>query len=155
MSLVENGFERLITEGFRFESISIRGAGLYANYGDGYGEGVRIGHPEGLITWKVRIDVLPDTQDFLINAGEYGLQTRYQYLWDLYVRHNVANFRKPLWLRDPKSGRDYLVEIVEEELDYQLLCLTASSTGLTLRQRRVFGQSTPGDPVTMENTDSI
>lgn len=150
-----NGFERLITEGFLFESKSVRGAGLFANYGDGYGEGARIGHPEGLLTWKVKVEVLPDTEEFLINAGEFGLQTRERYLWDLYCRHMVANWHKPFWLRDPKTTRDYLVDFVEEQLDYQLLCLTASSTGLTLRQRRVFGLSAPGEPVAVENPDSI
>jgi hypothetical protein len=151
----ENGFERLITEGFFFEALSIRGATLRASYGDGYAESAVIGSPDGLLTWKVKINVLPDDDDYLVNAGAYGLQTRERYLWDFYVRHNVANAFKPLWLRDPKSGRDYLVEIVEEQLDYQLLCLTASSTGLTLRQRRVFGVSSPGDPVTAENNQEI
>lgn len=152
---VENGFEELITEGFLFESVTIRGAGLFASYGDGYGEGAVIGHPEGLITWKVRIAVLPDTEEFLVNAGAHGLQTRERYLWEFYVRHNVQNCRKPFWLRDPKSKRDYLAEIVEEQLDYQLLCLTASAAGLTLRQRRVFGQSSPGDPMTAENNQEV
>lgn len=147
--------ERLIIEGFLFESKSVRGAGLFANYGDGYGEGVRTGHPDGLLKWKAKIAVLPDTEEFLINAGEFGLQTRERYLWDFYCRHMVANWHKPFWLRDPKSNRDYLADFVEEELDYQLLCLTASSTGLTIRQRRVHGQDSPGDAAAVENPDSI
>lgn len=151
----ENGLETLITDGFLFESLSVRGFTFRANYGFGYAEGARFGPPEGLLTWKVKIAVLPDTDDYLVDAGAYGLQTRERYLWGFYVRHNVENAWKPFWLRDPKTGRDYLAEIVEEELDYQLLCLTASSTGLTLRQRRVFGQSSPGDAVTMENNQEI
>lgn len=150
-----NGFEQLITDGFLFESVSVRGSVLRVSYGDGYGEGVVIGNPAGLLTWKVKIAVLPDDDNYLVNAGEFGLQTRDRYLWDMYVRHNVANAYKPFWLRDPKTGRDYLAEFADEQLDYQLLCLTASSTGLTLRQRRVYGQESPGDAAAVANPDSI
>lgn len=148
-------FERLNTEGFLFESVSIRGAGLFASYGDGYGEGVVIGHPDGLMTWKARCGALPDYDEFLVDAGEYGLQTRERYLWDFYVRHNVNNCRKPFRLRDPKSGRDYLAEITDEQLDYQMFCLKVSSTGLTLRQRRVAGVGSPSSPTDIVNPSSV
>lgn len=151
----KNGWERLLTDGFLFEEVSIRGFALRADYGFGYAEGAVIGPPDGLLTWKVKIEVLPDVDEYLVDAGAYGLQTRERYLWDFYVRHNVASAWRPFWLRDPKSKRDYLAEIVEEQLDYRLLCLTASSTGLTLRQRRVFGVTSPGDAVTMENDQEI
>lgn len=147
--------ERLITDGFLFEGLSIRGAGLFASYGDGYGEGVITGSPAGLLTWKVKIAALPDTDNFLINAGQYGLQTRWAYLWDFYDRHNVASWHKVFWLRDPKTQRDYLADIAEEQLDYQMFCLTVASVGLTIRQRRVHGQESPGAPALPANTDSI
>lgn len=155
MSEPMNGYERLITDGFLFESVAVKGFALRANYGFGYVEAVRIGPAAGLLTWRVKIDVLPDTEEYLVDAGAYGLVTRERYLWEFFVRHNVENAFQPFWLRDPKSQRDYLVEFVEEELTYQLLCLTASSTGLTLRQRRVYGLSSPGDPVSMENNQEI
>lgn len=147
--------ETLITEGFLFEAVSIRGSKLRANYGDGYVEGAVIGSPQCLRTWKVKINVLPHTEDYSINAGEHGLQTRALYLWRFYERHNVANAFKPFWLRDPFLQQNYLVEIVEEELDYAMLCRLAYSTGLTFRQRRVHGVESQTDPITMENNDSI
>ncbi|HEY0098381.1 MAG TPA: hypothetical protein VGB76_05445 [Pyrinomonadaceae bacterium] len=147
--------ETLITEGFLFEGTSIRGFNLRGNYGDGYGEAVVIGSPTGLRKWKFKVDVLPHFDDYLINAGERGFQTRAQYLWEFYIRHNVANAFKPFWVRDPFLKQDFLAEIVEEELDYMMLCSIAYSTGLTIRQRRVHGVESPSAPITMENNDSI
>jgi hypothetical protein len=147
-------FERLITEGFQFASRSIRGATLRAPYGDGYGEGAVIGL--SLLSWKVRIGALPGVEgEYLVNAGEFGLQTRATYLWEFFIRHNVDNARKPFWLRDPVSKRDYLAEIDSDEIDFEMFCLTVFSTGLALKQRRVPGVEAPSDPVTMENNQEI
>lgn len=146
--------ERLITEGFLFVGHSIRGETLRTGYGSGYGEGAVIGL--SLQTWKIKIAVLPDSEgEDLILAGEFGYQTRARYLWDFFVRHNVDNARKPFWLRDPVSGRDYLAEISEDALDFEMLCRVAFSTGLTLTQRRVPGVESPSDPVTMENNQEF
>jgi hypothetical protein len=147
-------FETLLTAGFLFVSHSVRGATLRATYGDGYAEGAVIGL--SLLTWKVKIAALPDAEgEYLVDAGEFGLQTRARYLWDFFVRHNVDNARKPFWVRDPVSKRDYLAEISEDSLDFEVLCLTAFSTGLTVTQRRVPGVESPSDPVTMGNNQEI
>jgi hypothetical protein len=151
----ENGFEKILTDGFFFEAMAIRGAGLFASYGDGYGEGAVIGHPDGLLTWKVKLSALTDTDDYSLNAGEHGLQTRWAYLWQFYVRHNVSNWHKVFWLRDPKTKQDFLADIAEEQLDYQMFCLTVATVGLTLRQRRVHGVESPSDPVTAENNQEF
>lgn len=148
-------FERLDTTGFLFEGTSVRGFNLMGNYGDGYREGVVTGHPEGLRKWKVKINALPDSDDYMVNAGVYGMQTRAEYLWQFYVRHNVRAAFKPFWVRDPKTRQDFLAEIVDEELDYGMLCAIAYSTGLTLRQRRVRGVASVGDPITAENNAEI
>jgi hypothetical protein len=138
--------ERLLTEGFLFEGVSIRGSNLRASYGDGYGEGVRVGHAAGLRTWKIKIGALPNVPgENLVDAGGRGEQTRFMYLFGFYLRHNVENAHKPFWVRDPVSGDDYLAEIVEEELDFKMLSRVVMSTGLTVRQRRVFGVRSPGD----------
>jgi hypothetical protein len=147
-------FERLITEGFQFTSRSIRGATLRASYGSGYAEGAVIG--KSLMGWRVKIAALPDVEgEYLVNAGEFGLQTRAAYLWDFFVRHNVDNARKPFWLRDPVSKRDYLAELDLDEIEFEMFCLTVFSTGLPLRQRRVAGVESPSDPVEMENNQEI
>lgn len=150
----ENGFERLITTGFLFEGIAIRGETLRASYGSGYGEGAVVGNPEGLRTWKVKIGALPNVEgEDLINAGAQGLQTRFEYLFDFFVRHNVANARKPFWVKDPVDGRDYLAEIAEDEMDFKMLSRVVMQAGLTIRQRRVFGQTSPGDAVSENNQE--
>ncbi len=152
----ENGFERLITEGFLFEGVAIRGENLRASYGSGYGEGAVVGNPEGLRTWKMKIGALPNVEgENLLNAGAQGLQTRAEYLWKFYVRHNVNNAHKPFWVRlsAPDGERDYLAEIAEEELDLRMLSRLVYSTGLTIKQRRVFGQTSPGDEVSENNQE--
>ncbi|HEX3560361.1 MAG TPA: hypothetical protein VHU19_14230 [Pyrinomonadaceae bacterium] len=148
-------FEKLITDGFSFELASIKGAGLFASYGDGYGEGAVIGNPDGLLSWKIKVSALPDSDDYLLNAGEFGLQTRFQYLWDFYARHNVAQWHKVFQFHDPLSKKDFLADIAEEQLDYQLFCLTVATVGLTIRQRRVHGVESPGDVVEVENNQEI
>ncbi|MCA1615053.1 MAG: hypothetical protein LC795_15655 [Acidobacteria bacterium] len=150
----ENGFERLLTEGFLFEGTTIRGETLRASYGSGYGEGAVIGNPEGLRSWKVRVGALPNVEgENTVNAGEHGLQTRFKYLFDFFVRHNVQNARKPFWVRDPVDGRDYLAEIDADEMDFRMLSRVVMSTGLTLKQRRVFGQTSPGDAASENNQE--
>lgn len=148
-------FEHLQTLGFLFEGTSVRGFNLTASYGDGFRESAVIGSPEGLRRWRVKIGTLPHLDDYTINAGEHGIQTRAQYLWEFYIRHNVANAFKPFWMRDPFLNRDFLVEIVDEELDYAMFCRTAYSTGLTIRQRRVHGVGSMTDEITMDNNESF
>lgn len=147
--------ETLNTEGFLFEEMSVRGAGFFANYGDGYGEGVITGNPAGLLKWKVKMPALVDDDQYTVEGPGGIPQTRWVYLWEFFIRHNVASWHKVFWLRDPRTGRAYLADIAEEELTFQLFCLTVSTTGLTLRQRRVAGQDSPGDPTDIENPDSI
>jgi len=148
--------ERLITEGFLFENTSVRGFNLTASYGDGFRESAVIGTPDGLREWKLKINVLPHFDgEYLIDAGVYGRQTRALYFWEFYLRHNVANAFKPFWVRDPFLKRDYLAEIVEGKLDYEMLSARAYSTGLTLRQRRIPGLPTPGDAVLVPNNSEI
>lgn len=147
-------FERLFTEGFLFVGHSVRGETLRVSYGSGYAEGAVIGL--SVQTWKIKIDALPDAEgEYLVDAGEFGLQTRARYLWDFFVRHNVDNARKPFWVRDPVSKRDYLAEISEDGLDFEMLCRVVFRTGLTVTQRRVPGVESPSDPVEMENNQEI
>jgi hypothetical protein len=142
-------------DGFAFELASIKGEGLFASYGAGYGEGVITGNPDGLRSWKFKVAALPDGDDYLLNAGEFGLQSRFRYLWDFYCRHNVAAWHKVFTFRDPVSQRDFLADIADEQLDYQLLCRTVATVGLTIRQRRVHGVESPSDPVLVENPQEI
>lgn len=147
--------EKLVTEGFAVETMSIRGETLGVMFGGGYGEGVLVGPKGGLLTWKIRVAALPDLDDYLIEADGYGLLTRWQYLWEFYVRHNVENWHAVFRFVDLKSRREYLADIAEEQLDYQTFCLTVANAGLTIRQRRVYGVESPSDPNVPENNAEI
>lgn len=152
---MSGGPEKLITEGFAVETISVRGETLGAMYGAGYGEGVRVGPKGGLKSWKIKVSALPDFDDYQINAGEFGLQTRWQYVEGFYTRHNVENWHKVFRFVDPKSRREYLADIAEEQLDMQTFSLFVATVGLTIRQRRVYGVESPSDPVAVENNAEI
>lgn len=148
-------FEKLITEGFALEELSVAGSGFFASFGDGFGEGAVTGHPEGVLQWKIKIAALPDTEEYQINAGEQGLQTRLQYLWQFYIRHNVKGWHKVFRFVDLKSKREYLADIAEERLTYSMFCLSVATVGLTIRQRRVHGVESPSDPEEVENNQEI
>lgn len=149
-------FERLITDGFLFEGLTLRGFTLRADYGGGYVEGALTDTPDGLLTWKIKIGALPNFEgEDLIDAGEFGLQTRFDYLFNFYRRHNVAAAWKPFWVRCPATKRDYLAEIVESQLELQMFSALVFGVGLTIRQRRVFGVESVGDVVMMDNNAEI
>ena len=149
-----DGFEQIITTGFRIESASIRFSLLRASFGGGYDMTAGVGHPDGLRAWAIRVDVLPHTSDYLINAGEFGLQTRAQYLWDFYCRHKQAG-DKSFRIVDPVDERTYLARFVDNDLTFHLLTRKLYSTGLSIEQRREVGVDDSGDAVLFDNTQAI
>jgi hypothetical protein len=68
-------YERINQAGFLFTETSVAVAVLTAEYGDGYGAGATIGNPAGLRTWNLKIDALPDNDQYLVNANARGSVT--------------------------------------------------------------------------------
>lgn len=158
--------ETLATTGFLFTETGVEIAVLTADFGDGYEAGALIGSPEGLRTWSVKIDVLPDNFEYigegllLLEDGTFLLaengetislpydagietgETRAEYLWQLFLRSKGAG-NQPFWFEDPKDERRYLVCFVDMRLNYQVLCAKVYSTGIQLRQRRLRNISSP------------
>lgn len=161
------------TSGYLLTETSGEYALLTADFGEGYEAGALIGHPEGLRTWTIKIDVLPDDSDqvpviedsldpdFILLEDDSGyllleddsgglvlerLSTRAQYLWRFFrVSKTLGN--QPFWIEvdDPEDGNSklFLVCFADTRLTYSILCAKAYSTGLQLRQRRLVGVESP------------
>jgi hypothetical protein len=136
-------YDQLKTDGFLFTQTAVAFALMKADFGDGYGKGALISDPAGLRRWSVKIDVLPDSDE---HVPKVDAQTRSEYLWNFFVASKRSG-NYPFWLQDPKDEQFYLVEFVDDELSYDLLCVKVYSTGLQLRQRRVTDQATPVDSI--------
>ena len=148
--------EQLDTTGFRFESTSLRAERLRASFGDGYGAAARTGSSEGLRGWKMKVAVLPNTDDAPeiqdVN-GEW--KTRALYLWEFWKRHKLEKDCEIFIVRDPMDRALYFAEFVEDELTFETLTSSLLSTGLELRQRRVPGQELPAGPDAEYNPQQI
>ncbi len=147
--------ETLNTTGFLFTQCEIGyEAILRADFGQGLQDAVTIG--DGLRTWYMKVDVLPD-------SDRYGLiqdtqLTRAAYLWKFY-QTSKANNDAPFWFRKDDAGdegeRDWLVSFAEDKLSFQQLCARIYSTGITLKQRTLRDQEAPGETTPVVNPDQI
>jgi hypothetical protein len=149
-----NGLERLDTTALNFTDLTLNheGTTLSADFGSGYVAAAVVNL--SVREWSLSGDVLLDTEEHMIDAGEYGPQTRARYLFNFYERHMDAG-RRPFWVRVPFEHRDYLVEFAEERMTFDIFTGVLFSAGLTIRQRRVSGVSSPADVTDVVNPDSI
>jgi hypothetical protein len=132
-------YDRLQTDGFRFTQTMVSVGLLTADFGAGYGAGALIGSPTGQRAWSITIAALPDSTD---QAPEVDEQTRAAYLWSFFQASKAAD-DEPFWIRDPKDGLLYLACFTDHALSYEVFCTKVFSTGLALRQERVFGVVSP------------
>lgn len=135
-------YEQLDQTGFRFEETSVEFALLSANFGGGYEATSLVGLASGLREWSVRVDALPLMDEYTVNDGVHGDQTRADYLWDFYVRQMAAG-NKSFWLVDVKDGLNYLVKFMDTKLSYRVFTALVYGTGLRLRERRERGVESP------------
>jgi len=150
---------RLNTTGFLFTSVQQAFTILRADYGvDENGgrrqDAVTIGGGEH--TWQMKIDVLPDNTDSVGFVADTQL-TRAAYLWNFY-KTSKANNDAPFWFRKADPGedeRDWLVSFSEDNLNFTQLRDRIHNTGLTLRQRALRDQESPGDTTPVDNPDQI
>jgi hypothetical protein len=131
----------LKTTGFLFTETSITLDLLKADFGDGYKAGALVGAAEGLRTWTIKIDVLPDDLEYAPPVSGTD-ETRANYLWEFYLSSKQAG-DDPFWIEDMKTGKWHLAEFVDDSLTYPILCAKVYATGLQLRQRRMRGQVVP------------
>jgi hypothetical protein len=154
--MITGDYEVLERTGFKVEQLEIDFTSTLAtvDFGDGYGRAAIIGSPEGLRSWSIKIDVLPDTDDYPVDALEHGIQSRATYLWEFFRRQKSAG-NQPCWVEDLRDGKLYLAEFTDHKLSYQVLCGRLYSTGLQLRQRRSATQESPIDRGGIDNNQQI
>lgn len=147
--------QRLNTTGFLFTSVAQAYTILRADYGGGLQDAVTIGGE--LRTWQMKIDVLPDNVHSvsLVDQTQF---TRAAYLWKFY-QASKANNDAPFWFRKDDPGdegeRDWLASFAEDNLSFEQLCSRIYRTGLTLKQRALRDQESPGDVTSIENPNQI
>ena len=137
---VTDEIETLDPVGFLFEQVGIKAARLTANYGDGYTRAARIGSPQGLKGWRVRIDALPDMPQYRAGVGPYE-DTRARYLWDFWIRHKLQKSSEIFRLLDPfprDPNKPYVfAKFQEDENNWQMFHATLFAAGLVLVEARI------------------
>jgi hypothetical protein len=136
--------ETLNTDGFLFTEIAVEFNVLKAEFGDGYEVAALVGSSAGTRTWALKIDVLPG--EWNVGAPAVEGKMRAAYLWQFF-RASKAAEDAPFWieLEDPAASvrRQYLASFTDQRLSYDVLCAKIYATGITLRERRVLGVTSP------------
>lgn len=128
-------YERLKDIGSFGLTCSIGFAFLKAQFGDGFRKSALVGSAAGTRSWKLVYKTLPDTRDggFLTNAGE--IQSRANYLWELFCSCKAAG-DLPDIITCPRDGKDYMAVFDDDALSYEMFSHRLFSTGLNLSQYR-------------------
>jgi len=114
---------------------AIEFAELERDYGDGYDSTVRVGHSEGLKTYRLVYKALPQTQGQSILDDETMTQKKQaDYLWDFFVKRKQDG--EAFIIKDPRTETDIDVKFAERRLSYQMFALKLYSTGIALREWR-------------------
>jgi hypothetical protein len=120
---------------------SIKFTTLDNDLGDGYRSLALFGSDTGVREWKLKFPTLAhsDVPAKTVTDINGASVSREQYLRSLYIENKVTG--TPFVYPDPNTGQYYLVDFVENELSMQRMRVKIFSTGLTLRQRRIPGET--------------
>jgi hypothetical protein len=143
------GREILNDTGFKWSQLRLKAARLRADCGDGYEPSARIGHPDGLRTWALTIELLPNLEDLddgLIITDAHGIETRCMYLYNFWRRHKLELPSEIFVMRCPLDERQYFARFEDDELDLDILTAKLFSTGLVIRQQRIRGVQITVEP---------
>jgi hypothetical protein len=118
-----------LTASIRFEMVSRR-------MGRGRRRTVLFGDRTGLRSWKLVYKVLPDTQDGPVQTTPAELESRANYIWNLFCRSKTghADVDRPVIVTCPRDGKDYLAVFTDHELSYEMFMAKLYSSGLQLEQ---------------------
>lgn len=147
--------QRLNTIGFLFTSFKRSYNFLRADYGGGLVDTVPLPAATDR-TWQIKIATLPD-------KIEHGLipdtqLTRAAYLYKSFCDSKEAGDQPFLFsYADPgENPRDWLASFADDELTFEQLCdRVFGNVGLTLKQRALRDQESPGEATPEDNPDKI
>lgn len=114
---------------------------LRNDLGDAYRSSRLFGSNTGVKEWKLQLPTLASGDISVPTATDPNgaAVSREQYIRSLYAENMVTG--EPFVFTDPSNGQYYLVDFVDESLDMQRVQMVLYSTGLTLRQRRIIGET--------------
>lgn len=137
-------YERLQDIGSFGLSVSIKFDMFKAKLGDGYRKSALISSSLGTRSWKLVYKTLPGTMDNPIQVTDVLLQSRADYIWDLFCRCKAGG-DLPIIIVCPRNGKDYCAVFEEDELTYEMFSTKLFSSGLSLGQYRTKGLKTLED----------
>ena len=128
-------FETLDLTHFTLTEHAVSVAKLVANFGDGYGAAARVGSAAGLRRWAIETQVVPDLPEYLIEN-----QTRFNYLWEFYLRHGANEI---FAIRDFRTNKLFHASFEQDELSFEAFTslIYGNGSGLTIKQRRARGRN--------------
>lgn len=108
---------------------------------DGYSSKVLFGSNTGLRSWSLTLPTLAssDVMSNTVTGINGEAVSREQYVWDLYCESQITG--DPFVYQSPRNNQYYLVEFADESLTYERARVKLYSTGITLRQVRVSGET--------------
>lgn len=111
-----------------------------AEFGDGYVQSARVGHPKGLLSLSLTYDHLYRTPHR--RAGRFSEEAVADYLWDFFCAR-MAEGNSPFIVRFPRDGKDYLFAFKDTSIKFkEAFQMRFYTTGIELGQRRVEGVTT-------------
>jgi hypothetical protein len=117
------------------------------NLGGGFYRSILIGPRQPLRRWTFVYKVLPGTMDGPVQTTEELLESRADYLWNIFFRSKFGypDTNRPIIVTSPRDGKDYLAIFKDSELSYEMFMTKLFRSQVELREVRVRGVSTLED----------
>ncbi len=108
---------------------------------DGYRATSLFGSNTGVRKWKLKFPTLASSEVMSNTVTDINgaSVSREQYVRSLYAENKVTG--SPFAYQDPANGQYYLVDFEEDELTLARMRVKIYTTGLTLKQRRITGET--------------
>lgn len=120
---------------------------LHHRMGGGYRRDLLIGPRFPLLRWHFTYKVLPGTLDGPVQTTEALIESRADYIWNLFFRSKFGytDVNRPIIVTSPISGKDYLAVFMDDELAYEMFMVKLFRSEIQLEQVRVRGVATLAD----------
>lgn len=119
----------------------IRFTKLRNKLSDGFRSRRLLGSSTGVRSWTLQLPTLAhrDVPMPMVTGIDGATLSREEYVWDLYCRTEITG--RPFVIQSEKNNQYYLVEFVDDDLDYEGMKFKLYSTGIELEQVRIDGVS--------------
>lgn len=128
-------FSELLLTGMKIRSFTIRGEVIDADFGNGYGASVLVGHAGGLHRWTISAKILPG----YTSLGTINSKAWFDYYYEFFIARTTGATRQFYidW-----DGRWWHVRFAENEMSYEKFKGDLyAGPGIELVQTRVVGFS--------------